>query len=327
MSKKRTFSGVKPSNEIHLGNYFGAIKNWVEMQDEYECIFSIVDFHALTVYQKPEDIQKNIFNIAKTYLALGIDPKKSLIFQQSDVKEHTELCWILNTIAKVGEMERMTQYKDKAKEHPENINVGLFDYPVLMAADIFLYDTQAVPVGDDQKQHVELARDLAIRFNSLYGETFVIPEPVIKKEGRRIMGLDNPLKKMSKTASSTLNYISLVDDPEVAKKKIIKAVTDSGNEIKYAEDKPALCNLLTIYSLLTGELIKNIEEKYTGKGYGDFKKDLADIVADFLVDFQKKFNKISDKEVKKILEDGADKARKIAAKKMEEVKQKIGIKI
>ena len=327
MSKKRTFSGVKPSNEIHLGNYFGAIKNWVEMQDEYECIFSIVDFHALTVYQKPEDIRKNIFNIAKTYLALGIDPKKSLIFQQSDVKEHTELCWILNTIAKVGEMERMTQFKDKAKEHPENINVGLFDYPVLMAADIFLYDTQAVPVGDDQKQHVELARDLAIRFNSLYGETFVIPEPVIKKEGRRIMGLDNPLKKMSKTASSTLNYISLVDDPEVAKKKIIKAVTDSGNEIKYAEDKPALCNLLTIYSLLTGELIKNIEEKYTGKGYGDFKKDLADIVADFLVDFQKKFNKISDKEVKKILEDGADKARKIAAKKMEEVKQKIGIKI
>jgi tryptophanyl-tRNA synthetase len=327
MSKKRTFSGVKPSNEIHLGNYFGAIKNWVEMQDEFDCIFSIVDLHALTVYQKPEDIRKNIFNIAKTYLALGIDSKKSLIFQQSDVKEHAELCWILNTIAKVGEMERMTQYKDKAKEHPENINVGLFDYPVLMAADILLYDTQAVPVGDDQKQHVELARDLAIRFNSLYGETFVVPEPVIKKEGRRIMGLDNPLKKMSKTAPSVLNYISLVDDPEVAKKKIMKAVTDSGNEIKYAEDKPALCNLLTIYSLLTGEIISNIEKKYIGKGYGGFKKDLAEIVANFLVDFQKKFNKISDKEVKKLLENGADKARKIAEKKMEEVKQKIGIKI
>ncbi len=327
MSKKRTFSGVKPSNEIHLGNYFGAIQNWVEMQDEFDCIFSIVDLHALTVYQKPEDIRKNIFNIAKTYLALGIDSKKSLIFQQSDVKEHAELCWILNTIAKVGEMERMTQYKDKAKEHPENINVGLFDYPVLMAADILLYDTQAVPVGDDQKQHVELARDLAIRFNSLYGETFVVPEPVIKKEGRRIMGLDNPLKKMSKTAPSVLNYISLVDDPEVAKKKIMKAVTDSGNEIKYAEDKPALCNLLTIYSLLTGEIISNIEKKYIGKGYGGFKKDLAEIVANFLVDFQKKFNKISDKEVKKLLENGADKARKIAEKKMEEVKQKIGIKI
>lgn len=327
MSKKRTFSGVKPSNEIHLGNYFGAIKNWVEMQDEFECIFSIVDFHALTVYQKPEDIRKNIFNIAKTYLALGIDPKKSLIFQQSDVKEHAELCWILNTIAKVGEMERMTQYKDKAKEHPENINVGLFDYPVLMAADIFLYDTQSVPVGDDQKQHVELARDLAIRFNSLYGETFVVPEPVIKKEGRRIMGLDNPLKKMSKTAPSALNYISLVDDPEVAKKKIMKAVTDSGSEIKYTEDKPALCNLLTIYSQLSGDLISNIVEKYTGKGYGDFKKDLAELVANFLVDFQEKFNNISDEEVKELLVKGAKKARKIAAKKMEEVKQKIGIKI
>jgi len=327
MSKKRTFSGVKPSNEIHLGNYFGAIKNWVEMQDEFDCIFSIVDLHALTVYQKPEDIRKNIFNIAKTYLALGIDSKKSLIFQQSDVKEHAELCWILNTIAKVGEMERMTQYKDKAKEHPENINVGLFDYPVLMAADILLYDTQAVPVGDDQKQHVELARDLAIRFNSLYGETFVVPEPVIKKEGRRIMGLDNPLKKMSKTAPSVLNYISLVDDPEVAKKKIMKAVTDSGNEIKYAEDKPALCNLLTIYSLLSNEKISEIEKKYIGRGYGDFKKDLAEIVANFLIDFQKKFNKISDKDVKDILAKGAKSASKIAEKKMEKVKEKIGIKI
>ena len=243
------------------------------------------------------------------------------------MKEHTELCWILNSIAKVGEMERMTQYKDKAKEHPENINVGLFDYPVLMAADILLYDTQVVPVGDDQKQHVELARDLAIRFNSIYGETFIVPEPMIKKEGRRIMGLDNPLKKMSKSAPSSYNYISLLDSPEEAKKKIMKAVTDSGSEIKYAEDKPALCNLLTIYSLLTGEIISNIEKKYIGKGYGDFKKDLAELIANFLVDFQNKFNAISDEEVKELLDKGAKKAHQIAAKKIEEVKEKIGIKI
>lgn len=327
MSKKRIFSGVQPTNNIHIGNYFGAIKNWVDVQDQFDCIFSVVDLHAITVYQKPEDLRKNIFNIAKTYLALGINPKKCLIFQQSDVKEHAELCWLLNSIAKMGELERMTQYKDKSASHPENINVGLFDYPVLMAADILLYDTQAVPVGEDQKQHLELARDLAMRFNSLYGETFIVPEPMIKKEGCRIMGLDNPLKKMSKSATSTYNYISLLDTPEEAKKKIMKAVTDSGSEIKFDPEKPALCNLLTIYSQLSGDLISNIVEKYTGKGYGDFKKDLAELVANFLVDFQEKFNKISDKEVKKLLEDGAEKARKIAAKKMEEVKQKIGIKI
>ncbi len=327
MSKKRIFSGVQPTNNIHIGNYFGAIKNWVDVQDQFDCIFSVVDLHAITVYQKPEDLKQNILKIAKTYLALGINPKKCLIFQQSNVKEHTELCWILNSIAKMGELERMTQYKDKSASHPENINVGLFDYPVLMAADILLYNTQAVPVGEDQKQHLELARDLAIRFNSLYGETFVVPEPMIKKEGCRIMGLDNPLKKMSKSAPSTYNYISLLDTPEEAKKKIMKAVTDSGSEIKFDPEKPALCNLLTIYSQLSGEIITNIVEKYTGKGYGDFKKDLAELVANFLVDFQQKFNAISDEEVKELLEKGAKKARKIAAKKMEEVKQKIGIKI
>jgi len=327
MSKKRIFSGVQPTNNIHIGNYFGAIKNWVEIQDQFDCIFSVVDLHAITIYQKPQDLKQNIINVTKTYLALGVDPKKSLIFQQSDVKEHAELCWILNSIAKIGEMERMTQFKEKAASHPENINVGLFDYPVLMAADILLYDTAAVPVGEDQKQHLELARDLAVRFNALYGQTFVVPEPMIKKEGRRIMGLDDPSKKMSKSASSAFNYISLLDKPEDAKKKIMKAVTDSGSEIKYAEDKPALCNLLTIYSQLSGELIKNIEEKYTGKGYGDFKKDLADLVANFLVDFQKKFNKIKDSDVEKLLAKGAKDAGKIAAKKMDEVKQKIGIKI
>ncbi len=327
MSKQRIFSGIQPTNNIHIGNYFGAVKNWIDLQNDYECIFSVVDLHAITVYQKPADLKNNILNLVKTYLALGIDPKKSLIFQQSDVKEHAELCWILNSIAKIGEMERMTQYKEKSASHPENINVGLFDYPVLMAADILLYDTEAVPVGEDQKQHLELARDLAIRFNSLYGETFVVPEPIIKKEGARLMGLDDPSKKMSKSASSAFNYISLLDDPEVAKKKIMKAVTDSGSEIKHTDDKPALKNLLTIYSLLSNEKISEIEKKYIGRGYGDFKKDLAEIVANFLIDFQKKFNKISDKDVKDILAKGAKSASKIAEKKMEKVKEKIGIKI
>lgn len=327
MSKQRIFSGIQPTNNIHLGNYFGAVKNWIDLQNNYECIFSVVDLHAITVYQKPADLKNNILNLVKTYLALGIDPKKSLIFQQSDVKEHTELCWVLNSIAKIGEMERMTQYKEKSVSHPENINVGLFDYPVLMAADILLYDTEAVPVGEDQKQHLELARDLAIRFNSLYGATFIVPEPIIKKEGARLMGLDDPSKKMSKSATSSFNYISLLDDPEIAKKKIMKAVTDSGTEIKYSADRPALSNLLTIYSLLSNEKISEIEKKYIGRGYGDFKKDLAEIVVNFLIDFQKKFNKISDKDVKDILAKGAKSASKIAEKKMEEVKEKIGIKI
>ena len=199
---KRIFSGVQPTNNIHIGNYLGAIKNWVEMQKDYECIICVVDLHALTVYQKPETLRQNILNVAKTYIALGIDPHRTNIFVQSDVKEHTELAWILNTIAKTGEMERMIQFKDKAKQHKDNVNMGLFDYPVLMAADILLYDTAAVPVGEDQKQHLELARDLAQRFNGLYGETFVLPEPIIKKEGDRIMGLDDPSKKMSKSSAS-----------------------------------------------------------------------------------------------------------------------------
>ena len=325
MSKPIVFSGLKPTNDVHLGNYLGAIKNWVELQNDYQCIYCVVDLHALTVYQKPEILRANIINAVKTYLALGLDPNTANIFQQSDVKEHAELCWILNTIAKVGEMERMTQFKDKAKQHPENINVGLFDYPVLMAADILLYDTAQVPVGDDQKQHVELARNLAQRFNKLYGDTFVVPEPMIKKEGARIMGLDDPTKKMSKTASSPANYISLLDTPDVAKKKIMRAVTDSGTEVKSGADKPALTNLLTIHSLLSGQSIKNLEKQFAGRGYGDFKKDLAEVVAQFLSDFQTKFNKISDADASAILKSGADKARTLAEKKIITVKQKIGL--
>lgn len=321
------FSGVQPTNNLHIGNYLGAIRNWVELQKENECIFCVVDLHALTVYQKPEVLRQNILNVAKTYLAAGVDPKKSIIFVQSDVKEHTELAWVLNTIAKIGELERMTQFKDKAKQHAENINMGLFGYPVLMAADILLYNTNMVPVGEDQKQHVELTRDLALRFNKLYGETFIVPEPLIRKGGARVMGLDDPSKKMSKSATSASNYISLLDDPEVARKKIMRAVTDSGSEVKGGSDKPALENLLTIYSLLSGKAVKDIEKEYAGRGYGDFKKGLADIVVGFLSEFQKKFNAISDDEVMKILEAGAKRANKLAAEKIKEIKNKIGLSV
>jgi len=322
---QRIFSGVQPTNNIHLGNYLGAIKNWVEMQKNYECIFCVVDLHALTVYQKPETLRQNILNVAKTYLALGIDPIQSTIFVQSDVKEHAELAWILNTIAKLGEMERMTQFKDKSRQHKDNVNMGLFGYPVLMAADILLYDTKAVPVGEDQKQHVELTRDLAERFNKLYGDTFVVPEPLIKKQGARIMGLDDPMKKMSKSASSSSNYIALLDNPEIATKKIMKAVTDSGAEVKSGVNKPALTNLLTIYSLLTEKPIKNIEKEYVGQGYGAFKKGLAEAVGEFLFEFQKKFEAYDDTQVKEILKSGADRVRALAEKKIILIKQKIGI--
>lgn len=334
---KRIFSGVQPSGHLHIGNYLGAIKNWIELsrqsgiplaagQKQYDCVYCVVDLHALTVYQKPEILRQNIIDVVKTYLALGVDPDKSIIFQQSAVQEHAELAWILNTIAKISEMERMTQFKDKAKQHKENINMGLFGYPVLMAADILLYDTNLVPVGEDQAQHVELARVLARRFNQLYGQAFAEPEALIKKEGARIMGLDNPTKKMSKSASSSANYIALMDSPAVAEKKIMKAVTDSGTEIKSGADKPALTNLLTIYSLLTNRLIKNIEKEYAGRGYGAFKKSLAGAVGEFLFEFQKKFEVFDDNKVREILAAGAQRARTLAAKKMDEVRRLIGIR-
>jgi tryptophanyl-tRNA synthetase len=322
---QRIFSGVQPTNNLHLGNYLGAIKNWVELQNSYDSFFCIVDLHAITVKQEPNTLQQNILNVAKTYLALGIDHNKSTIFAQSQVPQHAELAWILNTLAKLAELERMTQFKDKAKQNKENINMGLFDYPVLMAADILLYDTEIVPVGEDQKQHVELARDLAKRFNTAFGKTFVIPEPLIKKEGARIMGLDDPSKKMSKSAANPNNYIALLDGPEVAAKKISRAVTDSGSTIKSGVDKPALTNLLTIYSLLSGQSVKNIEKEYTNKGYADFKKGLTGVVADFLSDFQTKFNALDDNKVKIILANGAKKTRAIAEKKIDEVKSKMGL--
>lgn len=319
------FSGIQPSGIIHLGNYFGAIKQWLELVKKYDSIFCIVDLHTLTVRQKPEELRKNILELAKIYLALGLDPQKSTIFIQSQVPEHAELAWILNTLAKLPELERMTQFKDKSKEHKENINAGLFTYPVLMAADILLYDTAAVPVGEDQKQHVELARTLARRFNEWFGETFIIPESLMRKQGARIMGLDDPSKKMSKSAASSFNFIALTDDAKTVEKKIARAVTDSGRDVVSGSDKPALTNLLTIYSLLKGGTIAAAEKEFVGKGYADFKKALAREINKFVQPIQKKIAALDDAAVLKILSDGQARAKKLAEKKMKEVRQKVGL--
>lgn len=327
-SPKTIFSGVQPSGNLTIGNYIGAISQWVEMQDKYRCIFSIVDYHAITVKYQPEELRKRILEITKIYLAAGIDPKKSIVFQQSSVPEHTELAWILNCNGVyMADLKKMTQFKDKAGEKQDAVSVGLFDYPVLMAADILLYDTQAVPVGDDQKQHVELARDIAKRFNNEYGPSFIVPEAIVRKEGARIMSLSDPSKKMSKSDSNANSYIFLLDDIEIVKKKIMKAVTDSGTDIDYdPANRPALANLLTIYAQLGNRQIPRLVKDYQGKGYGEFKKDLAEIVAKFLDDFQNKFNSISDEEARAVLENGRQQAAALARAKMEKIRQVIGVR-
>lgn len=322
---QRLFSGIQPSGNLHLGNYLGAIKQWVELQDSYEAFFCVVDLHAITVPQDPVELQKKTLEIAKIALAAGLDPKKCTIFIQSHVAGHVELGWILNTIATMGELGRMTQYKDKSqKEGGEGSGVGLFDYPVLMAADVLLYDTEAVPVGKDQMQHIELMRDLAQRFNNRFGETFIVPKGVLSKEGQLIMGLDDPSKKMSKSAASEYNYIALTDNVETVRRKIKKAVTDSGSEIVYSDEKPALKNLINIYTLLSGKTTSEIEAMYQGKGYGDFKADLAEVVVNFLVPFQERLAAISDEEALTILRAGAEKAKVLSEKKIKQVYEKVG---
>lgn len=322
---KRIFSGVQPSGNLHIGNYLGALKQWVELQNEYEAIFCVVDLHAITVPQDPVELRQKTLEIVKIYLAAGIDPKKSTIFIQSHVSGHTELGWILNTIARMAELERMTQFKDKAqKGGAAESSVGLFDYPVLMAADILLYDTNVVPVGKDQMQHIELARDLAGRFNKRFGETFVIPEGKLSKEGALIMGLDDPSKKMSKSAGSVYNYIALTDDADTIRRKIKKAVTDSGSEIVYSDQKPALKNLINIYTLFSDKTPQEIESMYVGKGYGDFKTDLAEVVVNFLTPFQARLAALSDEQALNILSAGAEKASQLAAQKMKTVRERVG---
>jgi tryptophanyl-tRNA synthetase len=326
--KKIIFSGIKPSGRLNIGGYIGALSQWVEMQDKYNCIFCVVDYHAITVKQDPLQLKAWTMELVKTYLAAGIDYKNVILFKQSDVPAHTELAWILNCCgARIADLNKMTQFKDKVGKHQESATVGLYDYPVLMASDILLYNTEIVPVGEDQKQHVELARDIARRFNKEYSEIFKIPEAVVRKEGARIMGLQDPTKKMSKSDESGLGCIDLLDDVESAKKKIMRAVTDSDSLVKYdAKNKPAVSNLLTIYSYLGNKSIKEIEKEYEGKGYGDFKKGLADVVGNFLQSFQDKYYAISDSEVLDILENGKEKAAKIANATLDKARHAIGVR-
>ncbi len=328
MPAELLFSGVKPTSTPHLGNYIGALKQWVELQHRYRSIFCIVDLHAITVPQDPKQMLERTLEIAATYLAIGLDPKRNIIFIQSEVHEHAELGWILGTLVKMSELERMTQYKDKAKAKGENVGAGLFNYPSLMAADILLYDTTAVPVGEDQMQHVELTRTIARRFNTTFGETFVVPQSLVQKVGARIMSLQDPTKKMSKSDESALATIMLNDAPDVIRKKISRAVTDSGTGISYdAIEHPAISNLLTIFHHATGKPIKEIEDEFAGKGYAEFKQALAEAVVEMLTPIQNKLNEFKQDpgELMKVLDEGRDKAQEIAAAKLKIVKERVGL--
>lgn len=323
---KRVFSGVQPTGNIHLGNYLGALKQFVELQEDHECIYCIVDMHAITVPQDPKVLKEHILDVAALYLAVGVDPEKSIVFVQSDVPGHAELSWILTCNSYTGELSRMTQFKDKSK-NKESAPAGLFTYPILMAADILLYDTDVVPVGNDQKQHIELCRDLAIRVNGKYPDTFVIPDVRFLKEGARIMALDDPSKKMSKSAENIHSRISLLDDPAKIKKSIMKATTDSEGVIRFdTENKPGISNLLNIYSVLSGISIADLEKKYEGKGYGDFKKDLVEVTVKALTPIRERFEEIrNSEELIRILREGAGKADAIAKKTIERVKGNFGL--
>ena len=323
---KRVFSGVKPTGNIHLGNYIGALKQFVELQDDNECIYCIVDLHSITVPQDPKELRKHILDVAALYLSIGVDPKKSTVFVQSDVSGHSELSWILTCSSYTGELSRMTQFKDKSRGK-ESAPAGLFTYPILMAADILLYDTDIVPVGNDQKQHIEICRDIAIRVNNRFKDTFVIPDGRFLKEGARIMALDDPTKKMSKSAENIHSRISLLDEDSKIKKSIMRATTDSDGEIRFdPENKPGVSNLLNIYSALSGKSIDDIVADFAGCGYGDFKKELVEITKEALVPIKQNFNEIREtEELNQILRDGADRANTIAEKTMKRVKANFGL--
>lgn len=323
--KKRIFSGMQPTGNLHIGNYLGALINWVKLQNEYENFFCIVNLHALTLPQDPEILKKKTLDLARIYLAGGIDPQLSTIFIQSDVSEHAELTWILNCIARMGELERMTQFKDKGKGNAERAGVGLFTYPVLMASDILLYQTDLVPIGQDQKQHLELTRDLAERFNRDFGETFVVPDAFIPPVGAKILSIADPEKKMSKSDENANGSIFLLDDADTILKKFKKAVTDSGTEIKFDESRPAINNLLTIYQLITGKTAEECEANFEGKGYGHFKTELAEAVIEFLKPFQEKAKSYTDEELNEILKNGAKKARVIARETLQNAYANMGI--
>ena len=327
----RIFSGIRPTGDLHIGNYLGAIKQWLELQEKNECIFCVVDLHAITTPYKENELQKNILETAITYLVAGLNPEKSIIFVQSQIKEHSELAWLLSTITPLGELQRMIQFKEKSKKHSKYINAGLLNYPVLMASDILLYQTDMVPVGKDQKQHVELARTIAGKFNKQFGNTFKIPRALLSKSGAKIMSLQmslqNPKKKMSKTGNPK-GCIGLFEEPKEIQKKIMTAVTDTGRKINYSlEKKPGISNLLTIYSLFSGKPIKEIEKKFKGKGYAEFKKSLAKLLINSLEPFRKKRKELLKREVyvKEILKQGKRKAQVIAQSTMQDVKKKMGL--
>lgn len=325
---KRLVSGIKPTGELTLGNYIGAIKQFVKMQQDYEGFIFVADLHALTVYNDPKELKKKIRDIVAMYLACGLNPKYTTLFIQSENMYHTNLAWILECNSYMGELSRMTQFKEKSHgKNNEAISCGLFTYPVLMASDIIMYDADVVPVGIDQKQHVELARNIAIRFNNKYGKTFKVPEPIISESGAKIYDLQNPTKKMSKTDDNTKGCIMLLDDLNITRKKIMSAVTDSDNLVKYdKENKPGISNLLTIYATLNDISISEAENHFKDAGYGDFKREVADTVCDFLETLQKKYNDIMESGiVDKILDESNKKVRKIAEAKVNEVFQKVGL--
>ena len=327
---KRMVSGIKPTGELTLGNYIGALRNFVKYQDDYELYVFIANLHCVTVYQDPKELRKNLKDAIALYLACGLDPEKCTIFLQSDVYEHAQLGWLMTCMSYMGELSRMTQFKEKTQNaKDENITAGLFVYPPLMAADILLYDADYVPVGEDQKQHVELTRDLAQRFNNRYSETFVVPEPLVAKVGARIMSLSDPAKKMSKSEETNKGCIYLLDDINVAKKKIMSAVTDMCAHVNYdKENQPGVSNLLEIMSSLSGEPIDSIVARYDGKGYGEFKKEVAEVVAKELTMIQGRYNEIMKSGlIEQVLKEGAERAHRIAFKKLKKVQKKMGIDI
>ncbi|MFP6176889.1 tryptophan--tRNA ligase [Helicobacter pylori] len=325
MQKKRVFSGIQPTGQIHLGNYLGAIKHWVEMQDEYENLFCVVNSHAITLPIDPTFLKSQTYELVKLLLACGISPKQSGLFIQSEVDEHPALAWLLNCQVSMGEMQRMTQFKDKSLKNPKSVNVGLFNYPILMASDILLYQSDLVPVGEDQKQHLELTRNVAEKFNRDFGNCFKVPEPLIAKVGARVMGLDDPKVKMSKSHQGANHAIFLLDEPDIIVKKIKKAATDSMGVIAFDEKREGVFNLLNIYMLLSDESPENIEERFKNKGYGDFKKELAEVMIQALKPIQERYKEISDDEVKAVLNGGTEKARPLARATYQKAKELMGL--
>lgn len=324
--KKRIFSGMQPSGVITLGNYLGALKNWTKLQDEYDCLYCIVDMHAITVRQDPVKLRKQARDLLVQYLAVGLDPEKNIIYYQSHVPQHAELAWILNCYTYMGELNRMTQFKDKCAKHADNINAGLFTYPSLMAADILLYQTDLVPVGEDQRQHLELTRDIAQRFNGIYGDVFKVPDAYIGKVGARVMALQEPTKKMSKSDENQNNIITLMDDPKVIMNKMKRAMTDSDTEVRFAEEKPGISNLLSIYCAVTGKTIAESEKEFAGVGYGTFKTAVGEAVVAELEPVQKRVKELEANKdyLDDIIKSGAEKASRLADRTLTKVQKKVG---